>query len=144
MDGRLAQNLAYDPFMGDRVIASRVANALIADAVSSVPLPHKTIVKGVLERYRQSYGGLWVGGRVTLTESALEFAPNAMNRGVTRGELDVRIPLRDVTAVTVEFGVATKIIVIESPARTFKIRCYGAEKLAEHIRAAMSGGQQAG
>jgi hypothetical protein len=128
------------PYMGDQVITSRVANALIANAaVSSVPLPHKTVVKGVLEAFKQGHGGLWVGGRVTLTESALEFAPNAMNRSVTRGELDVRIPLTDITAVTVEFGVVTKIIAIESPARTFRVRCYGADKFAERIRAAMSG-----
>jgi len=126
--------------MVDRVITTRVANALIADAgLSSVPLPHRTVVKGVLEAFRQGAGGLWVGGRVTLTESALQFAPNAINRGVTSGDLDVLIQLADITAVTVQPGVVTKIIAIESPARTLKIRCYGAEKFAGQIRAAIAG-----
>ncbi len=36
----------------------------------------------MIEGFRQSHGGLWVGGRVTLTDSALEFSPNAVNRVV--------------------------------------------------------------
>ena len=55
------------------------------------------------------------------------------------GQLDVRILLQDITAVTVQPGVVTKIITIESPALTFKVRCYGAEKLAEQIKAALPG-----
>ena len=45
--------------------------------------------------------------------------------------------LQDITAVTVQPGVVTKIIAIESPALTFKVRCYGAEKLAEQIKTAL-------
>jgi len=130
--------------MGEQVITSRVANALIADAgLSSAPLPHKTVVRGVLEAFKQGHGGLWVGGRVTLTESALAFAPNAINRGVTNGALDVRIALAEVTAVTVEPGMVTKIIAIETPTRTFKVRCYGAEKFAGQIREAIGGAELA-
>ena len=74
---------------------------------------------------------------MTLTESALEFSPNSMNRNVTKGQLDVRVPLKEITSVTVAFGVVTKIIAIESPAVTFKVRCYGADKFAEQIKAAI-------
>jgi len=45
---------------------------------------------------------------VTLTESALEFSANSINRSVTKGQLDSRIPLTEITSVTVEFGVVTK------------------------------------
>ncbi len=74
---------------------------------------------------------------MTLTESTLEFSPNSLNRSVNTGQLDVRIPLQDVTAVTVESGMITKIITIESSARAFKVRCYGAENFAEQIKAAI-------
>jgi hypothetical protein len=124
--------------MSDKVIVTRIANALIDDAeLSSVPIPHKSTVTRVLGAFKQTHGGLWVGGRVTLTESAVEFSANSINRSVTKGQLDVRIPLTEITSVTVEFGVVTKIIAIESPAMTFKVRCYGAEKLAEQIKAAI-------
>src|SRR5690348_10772913 len=61
-------------YMDDHVLAKRVANALIKDAgMSSAPLPHKAAIGDVVQRYKQAYGGIWVGGTVTLTTSALQF-----------------------------------------------------------------------
>ena len=104
--------------------------------------PHKTIVNSLLFGFKLAYGGLWVGGRVTLTESNLEFSPNRVNHAAHKELHDISIPLKAVTSVSMKTGVVTKIIVIESSQLTFKVRCYGAENFAEQIRAASSGLQR--
>ena len=73
-----------------------------------------------MAEFKQAYGGLWVGGKAVLTQSALEFSPNALNRGVQKGQLDIRIPLTEITAVQTEPAAVTNIIVIEGPGLTFK------------------------
>jgi hypothetical protein len=56
--------------------------------------------------------------------------------------MSASVGVRDVTSVNVKFGVATKIIAIESSQLSFKVRCYVAENFAEQIRAASSGLQR--
>jgi hypothetical protein len=126
------------------VIASKVVNALVEDAqvradfnaLAKVSGPETTGQAWVLDRFRQHYGGLWVGGRLTLTTRTLEFHPNALNRFANAGTLDITIELRDIAGVELQPGVATKIIAVYVGARVFKSRCYGARQMADHIRTA--------
>ncbi len=123
--------------MSDQVIAKRNANALIQDVEPSLPmLPFKPMLLTKMNELKQAYGGLWVGGKAVLTQSTLEFSPNAVNRSLQKGELDIRIPLTEITAVRTESAAITNIIVIEGPVLTFKVRCFRAEKFAEQIRTA--------
>jgi hypothetical protein len=117
--------------MTDAVIASKPANALIPDATPTryADLP----VAVTLATYRMRFGGLWVGGRVTLTTSALVFAANRLNREVQSGTLDLRIPLADISDVAVRWGFVTKIIVVTVPGGAAKFRCFGAQRFAEQI-----------
>ena len=109
---------------------SKVANVLIEDARGR---PLGLRIGAVLALFRRAYGGLWVGGRVTLDDEVLVFTPNAVNRAVNEGTLDVRVALADVEAVEVRFGVVTKVVAVTTPARTLKLRCYGARRFAEEI-----------
>jgi hypothetical protein len=122
----------------DAPIASKVANALVTDATPHVGSGglRSDLQNWMLGRFAKRYGGLWVGGRLTLTARTLEFHPNAVNRAVNRGTLDVVIELRDVTGVEVQPGVFTKIISVQAGDRVFRSRCYGAHQLADDIRAA--------
>ncbi|WP_432943618.1 hypothetical protein ACQPXM_00655 [Kribbella sp. CA-253562] len=130
--------------MTGRVIASKAANFLVEDAklrnnltgpafdlldVSTKP------VELVLATFRQHYGGLWVGGRVTLTETAISLAPNAVNRSVHQELNSIEVPLTMITSVDVEFGYLTKIVALGTPTHTVKFRCFGARGLADRIRA---------
>jgi hypothetical protein len=127
--------------VSDQVIAKHNANALIQDAEASLPLPDARLTSAILgeiQEFKQAHGGLWVGGKAILTPSTLEFSPNAVNRAVNKGTLDIRIPLTEITAVATESGLITKIIAIQVPGATFKVRCYGAEKFAGQIRTAMT------
>jgi hypothetical protein len=42
-------------------------------------------------------GGLWVGGRVTLTRTDVAFAPNRLNAELHTGETTFRLALEDLT-----------------------------------------------
>lgn len=118
------------------VIISRVANALIADA--DVTAAVTSVNRRVLDRYRRRYGGLWVGGRLTVTDTDVAFHANALNRSIQSGQLDIVVDLRSIESVEVLPGVLTKIIAIHTADRVTKVRCFGAATVADRIRAAAS------
>ncbi len=121
--------------MSGPVLAERTANALIVDAVGNIPnfLP----AAFVLGLFKRAYGGLWVGGKARLTQDSLSFAPNAMNRAFhSDGQLDVSIPLTDITSISVERGFVTRIIVVAVGPSALKIRCYKADVFADQLREA--------
>jgi hypothetical protein len=95
------------------IIISRVANALIAD-VAVRAAPSRSVQGRTMNRYRRRYGGLWVGGRLTLSDTDIQ----------------------SIESVEVLPGVLTKIIAVRAGGQLTKFRCFGARKVAEHIRAA--------
>ncbi|HEY9263646.1 MAG TPA: hypothetical protein VIP82_12700 [Microbacterium sp.] len=117
--------------MRDQVLISKIANALIEDAQS-----HISSLAPVLSAFRAVWGGLWVGGRVTLTSETVSFAANTMNRIAQSGTLDVSVPLKQVTDVEVLPGLFTNIVAISTPDRVLKVRCYWARKFADAVIAA--------
>lgn len=117
--------------MRDGVLVSKIANALIEDAEgrTSGVLP-------VLSAFRAVWGGLWVGGRVTLTSDAVSFSANTLNRVAQSGTLDVSVPLTQVTDVEVLPGFFTNIVAISTAERVLKVRCYRARRFADAVIAA--------
>jgi len=115
--------------MPEEVLITKVANALIEDVNVHVTVP-------VLSVFRAAWGGLWVGGRVTLTAKTVSFSANGLNRIMQSGTLDVSVPLAQVTDVKVLPGVFTKIVAITTPEFVFKVRCYRAARFAQAILAA--------
>jgi hypothetical protein len=122
-----------------RVLAKKWANALIADAQ---PTGMAKMLSGgasglIFEGFRKTFGGLWVGGTVTLTEEELSFAPNALNRAVHVGVSAKTIPLANVVRATDRFGWFTRIVdVVQTDGSVFVFRCYGAKPFADKITAA--------
>jgi hypothetical protein len=90
----------------------------------------------VLAAFKNYYGGLWVGGRVTLTDSNVIFEPNALNRSVHTGTLDISIPLSEISHVKCLPGFVTKIAAIHTAGGVLKVRCYGAPALVAAIEQA--------
>jgi hypothetical protein len=116
------------------ILATKAANALIQDATS--PIENLKSVGRGIRRYRQRHGGLWVGGRVTLTSAELSFAPNAANRLVHDGDPSVAIPLSAIRQVDIEPGFVTKIVAVTWTGGVARFRCYKAAGFADQIRAA--------
>ncbi|MEL6856997.1 MAG: hypothetical protein AAFO74_01340 [Pseudomonadota bacterium] len=124
----------------ENVIARKLANALMKDAeigerTQSLLGPGGRLGTNAMKKLM---GGLWVGGTAYLTEDALEFHPNILNRALHTDpdSLSVVLPLRGITSVETRFGVGTKIIDIKTAIGTLSIRCFGSGGFAKKIEAA--------
>jgi hypothetical protein len=129
--------------MAEAVLKSKMANFLVTDAEVNyedvgefyevVGSGNVNVLAGVLEGFRNHYGGLWVGGKVTVTQNAVHLNANAMNRMAQDGTLDVELPMTSIRKVTVEGGFVTKIVRLDTDAYSVKFRCYGAKDVASLI-----------
>jgi hypothetical protein len=121
--------------MSSDIVAKRGANALIADAQATLPsrAPNLHQVEATLGRFKSAHGGLWVGGRATLTTQSLCFRPNAVNRAIQAGSLDIEIPLPDIVSIEVLPAFVSSVIAIRTPQSAVKIRCFRADAFARQI-----------
>jgi hypothetical protein len=116
-------------------IASKTVNALIPDAQPKSMGIISWFLKPKIARYQANYGGLWVGGNLYLTSTALEFKPNALNRALHKGVMGSTVALHEVQEVIDRFGVVTRIVdVTSNNGTTLTFRCYGARQFADKIR----------
>jgi hypothetical protein len=138
------QPLAAEPIAYGKLRETKIANALISDAEMSfgakffVGAVGLAITEPIIDAFKAAMGGLWVGGTVTLFDSLISFAPNAMNRVFHGNDCSVALPLAAVLEIRVRFGFLTKIIDLVTAHGTLSIRCFGAEGFAARIREAKS------
>ncbi|RIJ08226.1 hypothetical protein DXT77_22105 [Pseudomonas sp. 91RF] len=129
--------------MAETVLKSKMANFLVTDAEVNyedvgefyevIGSGNVGVLAGVLEGFRNHYGGLWVGGKVTVTQNAVHLNANAMNRMAQDGTLDVELPMTSIRKVTVEGGFVTKIVRLDTDAYSVRFRCFGAKDVASLI-----------
>lgn len=129
--------------MPERILKSKLVNFLVADA----ELNHSNVddiyceagagdvdaLSGVLEAFKEAYGGMWVGGKLVLSQTRVRLNANAMNRLVQDGTLDIELPLELIRNVSIEGGFITKIVRLDTDAGSVKFRCYGAKEVASLI-----------
>jgi hypothetical protein len=114
-------------------VETKMVNALISDAEVSLIVGLLTWPEiALLKRYS---GGLGVGGRVDLTQTQLIFQPNAANALAHKGGTSFAVPLDATSGISIEPGFLTDVIAIATPDRTHRIRCFGAKRFAERLRA---------
>lgn len=125
--------------MTGEVIVSKLANALVEDAeVDGTVAEVGPAIGAPLERSRQKYGGIWVGGRVTLTTESLAFGANALNRALQTGTLDSAIPLTSIVGVEELGGFVSQKVRVTYAGGSFTFRCFGAKRVARQIRDAVA------
>ena len=128
------------------IIGKRLSNALIKDAEPDFGVffdvadvvglgAVKSTLTAELSVFKKLMGGLWVGGTTYLTEDAIKFRPNLINRLLHKGDCSVSIPLGEITDVKKRFGIVTQIIDIITTKGTLSIRCYGSGSFFEMINA---------
>jgi hypothetical protein len=127
--------------MSDDVLVSKVVNALVEDATS--PAEKVQPIGGAIDRVRQKSGGIWVGGRATLTPTTLRFAPNGLNKLANDGPLESEVSLASVHDVQLVKGFVTNIVDVHHDAGRLRVRCYGAKRFAEEIQRAVAAVEQA-
>jgi hypothetical protein len=111
----------------------KLANAFVPDATPSALLAGAALDS--VNRYGKKHGGLWVGGKITITPDGLRFAPNRMNTALHQGLDATYIPMASIKAVTREFGWLTGIVVVRHLAGEFRFRCFGATQVAAALAA---------
>ncbi|MCG7537035.1 hypothetical protein [Pseudoalteromonas sp. OOF1S-7] len=130
--------------MSDKPITTKLCNFLIDSAVADLSLAdsltyfidaycYDWAVEAVLEKYCQAYGGLWVGGAVTLSQAHITFSPNLINMICHNGDDSLAIPLSHIIDVSLESGFLTKIILLTTPYGLFRLRCFGAKSFMAAI-----------
>ena len=127
--------------MSDEVLMSKVVNALVEEATS--PVEKVRPVGGAVDRVRRTSGGIWVGGRATLTPTTFRFAPNGLNKLANSGPLESEVELARVRDVQLVKGFVTNIVDVHHDQGRLRVRCYGAKRFAEAIERAVAAVRQA-
>lgn len=109
----------------------KICNAFFPHAMPS-RLVGGQALKAV-NRIKQKHGGLWVGGKATVTPEELSFVPNGMNVAFHVGLEEVHIPLSSIRSVRRQFGWVTGIVVVEHRDGEFRFRCIGTKRIAEAL-----------
>jgi len=109
----------------------KFANAFVPNAVPSELVIGEAL--NAVERFGKKHGGLWVGGKVTVTPDGLSFVPNSLNVAFHVGLEEIRIPLLSIRSVRREFGWVTGIVVVEHSSGEFRFRCFGAKQVAAEM-----------
>jgi hypothetical protein len=110
---------------------SKLANALIPNATPSALVP--SVARAAVEGVGNRCGGLWVGGRIHVSNDGVSFTPNRLNQAFHVALEVVRIPFADIHSATRMFGWVTGIVVIKHKGGEFRFRCYGASRVAACI-----------
>ncbi|WP_191833799.1 hypothetical protein [Pseudomonas fluorescens] len=119
--------------MAEEILKSKRVNFLVADARVKLVSVSLIALAGVLEAFREAYGGLWVGGKLELTRSAVRLSANTLNRVVQDGTLDIELPLALIRKVSVEGGFITNIVRLDTDVGSVEFRCFGAKGIAREI-----------
>jgi hypothetical protein len=92
----------------------------------------------VVDKFKRKHGGLWVGGRVSVSEAGVTFLANGLNQALHVGLEPIHVPAQDIRSVRYEFGWITGIVVVEHLRGEFRFRCYGAKRLAAAMAASFT------
>lgn len=110
------------------VVIRKLANAFIPGATPSHLVPADAL--SVINRFNRKWGGLWVGGTVSIAPQGVSFTPNRINQAVHEALEPINVRAEDIRAVRHEFGWVTGIIVVTHARGEFRFRCYRAKSLA--------------
>jgi hypothetical protein len=123
---------------------SRVANALVESAESKTGSTEKGLagespkLSKSLSAFEQHSPGLWVGGRLAISDTDVNFTPNALNRATYAamgGEVGtITVPFASIRSVEVQRGLVTNIIRIHTASFVVNARCFGARSVAARIQ----------
>ncbi|MEG1039065.1 MAG: hypothetical protein RSE94_03990 [Pseudomonas sp.] len=120
--------------MVEEIVKSKLVNFLVTDVqISPLNLGLPLSLGATLYAFNQAYGGLWVGGKLELTNSVLRLSANAANRLVLGGIQDIELPLAAIRKVSFEGGFITSIIGVQTDAGRVQFRCFGARAVATLI-----------
>jgi hypothetical protein len=137
----MAKLFAKDP--DETLIGSWVCNARLSDAQMNEitalilkAMDADRAVEATTQFIKKMTGGMWVGGRLVLTNKRVQFTPNALNRALHRTLPRIALSLADLGPVTTRFGMITKIVDLPTPAGVLSVRLTNSTQVAALIEQA--------
>ena len=123
---------------------SRVANGLV-ESIAADTAPFSVgrdselpVLAKSLSDFERRSPGLWVGGRLSISDDEVTFTPNAMNRATYSaiGERigAITVPFSSIQSVHLERALVTNIVRIRTAEFVISARCFGAKAVAARIR----------
>ncbi|MDC7233536.1 MAG: hypothetical protein PQJ58_09910 [Spirochaetales bacterium] len=86
-----------------------------------------------IKSYIKHHGGLWIGGKFTISDGRFNFSMNSINRTIHPSESDLSFSMSEVKSVWRDFGWISGILNFEFEDKIVKLRCFGAKSVAETI-----------
>jgi hypothetical protein len=78
--------------------------------------------------------GLWVGGRVEISDDGIRFEANRLNQALNNNAAPVSIPMASIRSVSLGSGLITKIITVDHTGGAFRFRCFGAKGVVDEMQ----------
>lgn len=120
--------------MDDPILHSKSANAFFEDVEVAGRMHRDEYGSGAaVSLFKRAMGGLWVGGRVTLTRTQLAFNPNRLNSSMHKGEIDWIIKLSDIESIEVTSSIGMPVTNVATKERRVRFRCWGAKRFVSRI-----------
>lgn len=95
---------------------------------------YKSDVQKSVGNYKAKHGGIWIGGKFTISNDEFRFSTNTANQIVHNENCDVFFHMSDVKNIYREFGWVTGILNFELEDRIIAVRCFGAKKIAALLK----------
>lgn len=90
-------------------------------------------IKDTIDKIKKKKGGLWVGGKFTISEGGFNFYTNTMNKAAHISDADISFDLSEIKKVWRDFGWVSGIINLQLENQLVRVRCFGAKKVAREI-----------
>ena len=110
---------------------NKVANAFYENAEPIEQLPKHA--KRATYRYKKKHCGLWVGGKITISDNDIIFKANLLNKELHRELQTIIVPAHEIKSVTYKFGWVTGIVIVKHSKGELRFRCYGAKKVVNEL-----------
>ena len=78
--------------------------------------------------------GLWVGGRVEITDDGIRFAANKLNLALNENAEPVWGPMASIRSVELGSGLITKVVTVHYADGNFRFRCFGAKGVVDEMQ----------
>lgn len=90
-------------------------------------------VPGAASALAKATDGLWVGGRIEISDDGIRFEANKLNQALNDNAEPVWIPMASIRSVELGSGLITKVVTVDHADGDFRFRCFGAKGVVEEL-----------
>lgn len=95
-------------------------------------------VPGAAAALSKATDGLWVGGRIEMSDDGIRFGASKLNQALNNNAEPVVIPMTVIRSVELGSGLITKVITVSHDGGEFRFRCFGAKDVVDQLKDRLS------